>query len=164
MPLARVLALPSLVLVAAALRPHPLRRRASTSVKGQVLAADPERNEVLVKHDDIKGFMPAMTMPYKVKDAALLSGKQPGDLVTATLVVEEVDAYLSALTTTGHAPLEAAAADRGTPGSAVAGSDRRRRAARRPGRRRPPDVRPARPSRRTDVHLHAAARCPISAR
>ena len=35
--------------------------------------------------------MPAMTMPYKVQDPALLEGKQPGDLVTATLVVEEVE-------------------------------------------------------------------------
>jgi protein SCO1/2 len=40
-----------------------------------------------------------------VKDAALLSGKVPGDLVTATLVVAEVGAHLSTLTTTGHAPL-----------------------------------------------------------
>jgi protein SCO1/2 len=46
-----------------------------------------------------------MTMPYKVNDPALLDGKAPGDLFTATLVVEEVDAYLSALTRTGSAPL-----------------------------------------------------------
>jgi protein SCO1/2 len=41
-----------------------------------------------------------------VQDRALLEGKKPGDLFTATLVVEEVNAYLSTLTTTGHAPLE----------------------------------------------------------
>ena len=35
--------------------------------------------------------MPAMVMPYKVQDLALLEGKKPGDMVTATLVVEEVD-------------------------------------------------------------------------
>jgi protein SCO1/2 len=73
---------------------------------GQILAIKPERQEVLLKHDDIKGFMPAMTMPYKVKDDALLTGKQPGDLIQATLVVGEVDAHLSTLTKTGHAPLE----------------------------------------------------------
>ena len=59
-----------------------------------------------MKHEDIPGFMPAMTMPYKVQDEALLEGKQAGDLVTATLVVEEVAAYLSTLTTTGRAPLD----------------------------------------------------------
>jgi protein SCO1 len=74
-------------------------------VRGQILSVDPARREVLVDHEDIEGFMPAMTMPYKVNDAALLDGKKPGDLITATLVVEEVNAYLSTLTTTGHAPI-----------------------------------------------------------
>ena len=49
-------------------------------------------SEVVIKHEDIKGFMPGMTMPFTVKDDALLSGKQPGDLVTATLVVGETQA------------------------------------------------------------------------
>jgi protein SCO1/2 len=75
-------------------------------VRGQILGIDRERREVLVDHADIKGFMPAMTMPYRVNDPALLDGKKPGDLFTATLVVEEVHAYLSTLTTTGHAPLK----------------------------------------------------------
>jgi protein SCO1/2 len=76
-------------------------------VTGQILAIKPERREVLLKHNDIKGFMPAMTMPYKVGDGSLLQGKEPGDLVSATLVVGEVDAHLSTLTKTGHAPLDA---------------------------------------------------------
>ena len=74
-------------------------------VRGQILSVDPARQEVLLNHEDIKGFMPAMTMPYKVKDPALLEGKAPGDLVTATLVVEEVNAYLSTMTTMGRAPI-----------------------------------------------------------
>ena len=74
-------------------------------LRGQILSVDPARREVLVDHEDIQGFMPAMTMPYKVNDPALLEGKKPGDLFTATLVVEEVNAYLSTLTTTGHAPI-----------------------------------------------------------
>jgi protein SCO1/2 len=77
-------------------------------VHGQILRIDAERQEVLVDHDDIEGFMPAMVMPYKVQDVGLLDGKEPGDLVTATLVVEEVNAYLSTLTTTGHAPIRTA--------------------------------------------------------
>src|SRR5262245_50264236 len=72
-------------------------------LQGQILAVRPERSEVVIKHQDIKGFMPGMTMPFTVKDAALLNGKQAGDLVTATLVIGETQAYLSALTTTGHA-------------------------------------------------------------
>jgi protein SCO1/2 len=71
-------------------------------LKGQILAVRPERNEVVIKHQDIKGLMPGMTMPFTVKDPSLLAGKQPGDLVTATLVVGEVQAHLSTLTKTGH--------------------------------------------------------------
>ena len=80
------------------------------AVTGQILSIDPARQEVLVRHEDIPGFMSAMTMPYKVRDAALLNDKSPGDLFAATLVVEEVDAYLSTLTRIGHAPIESPAA------------------------------------------------------
>ena len=72
---------------------------------GQVLAVRPETSEILVKHEDIKGFMPAMTMPYRVKDVALLKDRAAGDLITATLVVEPELAWLSAITKTGSAPL-----------------------------------------------------------
>lgn len=82
---------------------------------GQILAIKPERNQVLVRHDDIKGFMPAMTMFYTVKDRSLLDGKEPGDLFTATLVVGEVNAYLSTLDKTGHAPIEGAVPDVNVP-------------------------------------------------
>ena len=76
-------------------------------LKGQVLAIKPESGEVMIKHEDIKGFMPGMTMPFKVREAKLLEGMTPGDLVTATLVVGETDAHLSTLTRTGHQELEA---------------------------------------------------------
>src|SRR4029453_1712897 len=72
---------------------------------GQVLAVESASHEILVKHDDIPGFMPAMTMPYTVKDEKLLSGRTPGDLINATLVVSEGSAWLSAITKTGTAPL-----------------------------------------------------------
>jgi protein SCO1/2 len=75
-------------------------------LQGQILAVRPERSEVVIKHQDITGFMPGMTMPFKVKDGALLQGKTPGDLVTATLVVGEVDAHLRTLDKTGHAAVE----------------------------------------------------------
>jgi protein SCO1 len=74
-------------------------------LKGQILSLKPEDQEVLVKHEDIPGFMPAMTMPYKVKSASLLEGRQPGDLITATLEVGELEANLTAITKTGAAPI-----------------------------------------------------------
>lgn len=101
------------ILIVAALAVPACRRAPEPRqypIKGQILGVNPERQEVLVQHEDIPGFMAAMTMPYKVKDPALLEGTEPGDLFTATLVVEEVDAYLSTLTRTGHAPIEPPAA------------------------------------------------------
>src|SRR5687767_10062178 len=41
-------------------------------LKGQILAVRPERSEVVIRHEDIKGFMPGMTMPFKVRDKELL--------------------------------------------------------------------------------------------
>ena len=75
-------------------------------LQGQILAMRPEAREVTIRHGDIRGFMPGMTMPFMVNDAALLEGKQPGDLVTATLVVGETEAHLSTLTKTGNAPID----------------------------------------------------------
>jgi protein SCO1/2 len=94
----------AIALVVACRRPPPPKQYQLT---GQILAIKPERSEVLIKHNDIPGFMPAMTMPYKVDDPALLNGRKEGDLVTATLVVEEVKAYLTSLNVTGHRQLDA---------------------------------------------------------
>ena len=100
----RLIVLVLVVLATACNRKPPVRQY---ELQGQILQVEPARNEVVIKHEDIKGFMPGMTMPFKVKDAALLAGKEPGDLVTATLVVGEVDAHLSTLTRTGHAAVQA---------------------------------------------------------
>jgi protein SCO1 len=74
-------------------------------LRGQVLAVKPDTREILVKHDDIPGFMPAMTMPYTVKDEKLIAEREPGDLIEATLVVSAGSAWLSAITKTGTAPV-----------------------------------------------------------
>ena len=72
-------------------------------LRGQVLAVDRERQEITIRHEDIRGFMPGMTMPFTVRDPGMLDGREPGDLVRATLVVKDANAYLSALERTGHA-------------------------------------------------------------
>ena len=99
----RLVSLAVVVLVAACDREPPARQYELT---GQILAIDASRNEVLIKHENIRNFMPAMTMPFTVNDPSLLSGREPGDLVTATLVVGETSSHLSSLTRTGHAKIE----------------------------------------------------------
>ena len=74
-------------------------------IVGQIQAIAPDKAEVTIKHEDIKGFMPGMTMAFKAEKAAL-DGRQPGDLVTGTLVVGEVDVHISKLTVTGHRELD----------------------------------------------------------
>ena len=93
-----------LALLAGACR-APSSQRVYT-LQGQVLAVSTNHDAATIKHEEIKGLMPAMTMPYKVKEAKLLDHIAPGDLVNATLVVVSNDAYLTKVNKTGSAPLE----------------------------------------------------------
>ena len=74
-------------------------------VVGQILAVDRRAAKVTLHHENIKDFMPAMTMPYRVKDAELLTGRKPGELVEATLAVAGTDAWITRLAVTGVAPV-----------------------------------------------------------
>ena len=62
-------------------------------LRGKVLAKDQAAAEFTVRHDAIAGFMPAMTMPYKVKDPEALRDVQPGDIITADLVRKDTKEY-----------------------------------------------------------------------
>ncbi len=55
-------------------------------LKGQVVDKNPATNEITVKHGDIPGFMPAMTMSYPVKDANGFQQVEPGDVIAADVV------------------------------------------------------------------------------
>ncbi len=76
------------------------------TLQGQVLSIEESRLQANIKHEEIPGLMPAMTMPYQVRDAAEFEGLAPGDLLTATLIVESNDAYLTDVQRVGEAPLE----------------------------------------------------------
>ena len=97
----------SLVATGCSSKPDPR----SFTLQGQVLSIDSPRKLVVVKHEEIKGFMPAMTMPYEVREEKLLGGLAPGDLINATLIVVSNGAYLSTITKVGSAPLEKPPAD-----------------------------------------------------
>ncbi len=53
-----------------------------------VVVDRPSATEVVIAHDEIAGLMPAMTMPFAVRDASVLDGVKPGDRVLARLLVE----------------------------------------------------------------------------
>jgi protein SCO1/2 len=94
---------------AAACRATPNDR--TFALHGQVLEVSPDHREALIKHDEVKGFMGAMTMTYKVKNEGLLSGVTPGDLVDATLLVTSNEAYFTAVKRVGTAPIDRAQPD-----------------------------------------------------
>ncbi len=58
-------------------------------LRGKVVSTDAATGEVTVDHEAIPGFMEAMTMPYKLKDAGILSELHPGDVITADLMVSQ---------------------------------------------------------------------------
>ena len=84
----------------------------SYRLQGQVQSIDTQHHLVIVKHEDIPGLMPAMTMPYEVEEGQAIADLAPGDLIDATLVVFSNGAHLSKIKRVGQAPLEKPA---GTP-------------------------------------------------
>jgi protein SCO1/2 len=96
---------PRLILAAAVACAASCARGREYELRGQVLAVDRGRQEITVKHEDIRGFMPGMTMPFKVRDSSLLEQRTAGELIRATLVVEESTGYLKAIESIGRAPL-----------------------------------------------------------
>ncbi|MCC6163618.1 MAG: SCO family protein [Acidobacteria bacterium] len=56
-------------------------------VAGMVIEVHPTREQMTVSHEDIEGVMPAMTMPFEVRDSKELDGVHPGARITFTLVM-----------------------------------------------------------------------------
>ena len=66
-------------------------------LKGKVVSVEKEKSLVTISHEDIKGFMPAMTMPFTVPSEADLQILAPDDQVVATLVVDGSHSWLEEL-------------------------------------------------------------------
>ena len=56
---------------------------------GKVIALVPESQQIVVDHEEIKGFMDAMTMGYKVSSNSLLKGLKPGDKIRFAIDTEK---------------------------------------------------------------------------
>ena len=55
--------------------------------EGEVVATVPNASQIVVDHGEIKGFMEAMTMGYRVDPPSLLAGLKEGDKVRFTIDV-----------------------------------------------------------------------------
>ena len=87
--------------------PPPIKHYQLT---GQVVSIDKPGNSIMVDGKDIPGFMAAMTMPYTVKDAAILDKLTPGDQITADIAVQGDNYWLENIVVTGHSALPQPAA------------------------------------------------------
>jgi protein SCO1/2 len=67
------------------------------ALRGEVMAIDTARLRIVISHEEIPDYMPAMTMPFKVKDRELLRGLSAGDSVGATLAVSRTESWLESL-------------------------------------------------------------------
>ncbi len=99
----RRMALFPLLLIAITCARQPQARQ--YQLTGQVLTVRPDGAELVIRHDEVKGFMPAMTMPFRLKDPEAARGRLPGDLIRATLMVTDEEAWLAKVEKIGWAPL-----------------------------------------------------------
>ena len=49
--------------------------------EGKVVAVVPDKGQIVLEHEEIKGFMKAMTMGYAVESMTLMKGLESGDAV-----------------------------------------------------------------------------------
>ncbi len=60
---------------------------------GMVLEVDPAHRTFVASIDAIKGVMPAMTMPFQVRDSKELADLTPGAIIDFTLVVDKTASF-----------------------------------------------------------------------
>ena len=87
----------NIALLLSACKPQSAKNEASPDAKryeltGKVMAVDKAKQEITVAHDEVKDYMQAMTMDFKLKDEWAFADLNAGDMISATLVVDK-DAY-----------------------------------------------------------------------
>lgn len=63
-------------------------------VRGVVVELTPEEKTVRIKHEEIPGYMDAMTMPFEVRDTNELAGLEAGDPVAFRMWVTDDDGWI----------------------------------------------------------------------
>ena len=75
------------------------------AVRGVVVAVDVPARKVKVQHEEIPGFMSAMTMDFPVRDdPKIIEFLRPGDRIEARLVVDGSTYFLEEVLTKGFVP------------------------------------------------------------
>ncbi|MFZ2085193.1 MAG: SCO family protein [Candidatus Sulfotelmatobacter sp.] len=72
------------------------------ALKGKVMSVDKNAGTANIDNEPIAGFMDAMIMPYTFKPSAQIDQLQPGDSITADVVVDSDKYWLENVKVTGH--------------------------------------------------------------
>ena len=83
-----------LLLATAACGPRHSANEKRYPIKGKVVAVDKNDRTATIQHEDIPGYMPGMTMPFKIKNDADLEMLKPGDQLTGTLVIDDLSSWV----------------------------------------------------------------------
>lgn len=75
---------------------------ASYEVRGVVGSVEPARGRAVIAHEEIPGYMPAMTMEFAAADPAELRGIEPGDMLAFTLRVTDRESRIGHIRKTGR--------------------------------------------------------------
>lgn len=92
-------------------------------LKGKVVAVEKDKRLVTVAHEDIKGYMPGMVMPFSLKDDWPFDILVSGDQITATLVVDRSASWLEDVVITKESIDKTSAKDPGGLIEAKAGDE-----------------------------------------
>lgn len=68
-------------------------------VRGAIRGISPDRSTLDIEHEAIPHYMPAMTMPFSVKDPASIRELKVGDAISFRMVVTDKEAFIDRLET-----------------------------------------------------------------
>ncbi len=86
-----------LTLAACTKKEEPKAQAKTYQGVGVVTAIDQENGAITIDHEEIPGFMGAMTMRFPVKDKAILQGIQPNDKISFTITKTESEYFVSTI-------------------------------------------------------------------
>jgi protein SCO1 len=87
-------------------KPQPQGKR--FELQGTVVSVDKAHSSALISHEEIKGYMEAMTMSYTLNEAWPLDVMKPGDQIQAMLVVTDDSAWLEDVVVTQKSAAQSA--------------------------------------------------------
>lgn len=76
------------------------------AARGVVKELKPDGRTVVIRHEEVTNYMPAMTMPFEVRNARELDGVKPGDVVTFRMLVTDKDGWIDQLARVAAASTE----------------------------------------------------------